>query len=168
MRNKSIDGAEYWAPETEKVIQTIVVRRLYPGDEDKTKRLTNGKYCSQAAHASIAFLTNKFRNSSVAYTAYCDADGKGIKQKQHVVPESLTKEESIWVQEAFTKIVLCVDTEEELLEIYNSAQSEGLTAYMIEDAGLTEFNGIPTKTCVAIGPHYKSKIDKITKNLRLF
>jgi PTH2 family peptidyl-tRNA hydrolase len=38
---------------------------------------------------------------------------------------------------------------------------------MIVDKGLTVFKGIPTKTCLAIGPHYPEKIDIITGHLPL-
>ena len=38
---------------------------------------------------------------------------------------------------------------------------------MIVDAGLTEFNGVPTKTCIAIGPANPDDIDEITKHLKL-
>jgi PTH2 family peptidyl-tRNA hydrolase len=35
------------------------------------------------------------------------------------------------------------------------------------DAGLTEFNGVPTKTCIAIGPNWSDEIDEITGHLKL-
>ena len=37
----------------------------------------------------------------------------------------------------------------------------------IEDEGRTEFKGIPTKTCIAIGPNKAKEIDKITGHLPL-
>ena len=79
----------------------------------------------------------------------------------------LTEEELMWIENQFTKICLCVDTEEELLEVYNKAKELGLTVHLIQDAGHTEFSE-PTYTCLAIGPHFKSKIDPVTKDLRLF
>jgi PTH2 family peptidyl-tRNA hydrolase len=33
--------------------------------------------------------------------------------------------------------------------------------------GKTEFNGVPTKTCLGIGPAKAEKIDKITGDLKL-
>jgi PTH2 family peptidyl-tRNA hydrolase len=38
---------------------------------------------------------------------------------------------------------------------------------LIIDSGLTEFGGVPTKTCVAIGPDIDAKIDVLTKHLKL-
>lgn len=35
------------------------------------------------------------------------------------------------------------------------------------DAGLTEFKGIPTKTCIAIGPADSNEINKISGHLKL-
>jgi len=38
---------------------------------------------------------------------------------------------------------------------------------VIVDSGLTEFHGVKTKTCLAIGPNKKEDIDKITGSLKL-
>ena len=38
---------------------------------------------------------------------------------------------------------------------------------MIIDLGKTEFNGEPTKTCLAIGPNKTELIDSITGHLKL-
>ena len=53
-----------------------------------------------------------------------------------------------------------------MIEIYQKALNDKLPCKLIKDKGLTE---IPpnSKTVVGIGPYYKSKIDKITKNLKL-
>ena len=42
------------------------------------------------------------------------------------------------------------------------AEERGIPCKMIVDAGLTEFGGIPTKTCVALGPYDADSIDLIT------
>jgi PTH2 family peptidyl-tRNA hydrolase len=104
-----------------------------------------GKLAAQASHASISFLVDRF-----------------IKK------DKLTEAETIWVEEKFTKICLKVNSEEELLRIYQSAKSQNLECVLITDAGLTEFHGVPTKTCIAIGPDFSDKIDKITNNLKLY
>ena len=54
-----------------------------------------------------------------------------------------------------------------MLDIYQQAKDKGLPCSLIVDAGLTEFNGIPTKTCIAIGPAYSKYIDPITGHLKL-
>ena len=71
------------------------------------------------------------------------------------------------IEGRFTKICVSVDSEEELLEIYNKARSLKLNTSLITDAGLTEFHGEPTKTAVAVGPGKPEVVDKVTGNLKL-
>lgn len=72
-----------------------------------------------------------------------------------------------WMENSFTKICVGVSSEAELDEIFKKAEDSGLTVHMVVDNGLTEFNGVKTKTCLAIGPHYSEKIDVITGHLKL-
>ncbi len=44
---------------------------------------------------------------------------------------------------------------------------KGLVCSLIIDAGLTEFGGVPTRTCIAIGPNWSDEIDEITGHLKL-
>jgi PTH2 family peptidyl-tRNA hydrolase len=67
----------------------------------------------------------------------------------------------------FKKIAVSVNSEEELLEIYQKALDKGLPVKLIKDAGLTEFGGVPTLTCLAIGPENEEKIDEVTGHLPL-
>jgi len=39
--------------------------------------------------------------------------------------------------------------------------------HVITDNGKTEFGGIPTKTCLALGPDLSEKIDEVTGDLKL-
>ena len=72
-----------------------------------------------------------------------------------------------WLNGAFTKICVSVDSEEELLMICEQAKNAGLPVGIITDSGLTEFNGVSTLTCCAIGPAWAEDIDKVTNNLKL-
>jgi len=72
-----------------------------------------------------------------------------------------------WLNGGFAKITTYVDTEEELLALYDRAKAAGLRCALITDSGRTEFGGVPTNTCIAIGPDYAENIDPITKNLKL-
>lgn len=72
-----------------------------------------------------------------------------------------------WLTGRFTKICVSVDSEQELINIYEQAKTAGLLCAIITDAGLTEFNSVPTKTAVAIGPAYPEQIDPITGHLKL-
>ncbi|MCK4830553.1 aminoacyl-tRNA hydrolase [bacterium] len=72
-----------------------------------------------------------------------------------------------WLFGIFTKICVSVDSEEELLALYDKAEEAGILCSLILDSGLTEFDGVPTHTAVAIGPAESSKIDEITGGLKL-
>ena len=50
---------------------------------------------------------------------------------------------------------------------FEKAKEMGLPCSLIEDNGHTVFNGVKTKTTVAIGPASSDDIDKITKRFRL-
>lgn len=129
--------------------QVIVIRTKYPKPDGSLEKLRTGKYIAQAAHASISFLTRRMNGNSGNYKL------------------SLSKVEQEWLESGFTKICVSVDSEEELLAIYEKAKESGLEVHLITDLGRTEFNGIPTKTALAIGPDYSDLIDKITGELKL-
>lgn len=78
-----------------------------------------------------------------------------------------TEEMKLWKDGIFTKICLGVDSEEKLIEIYEKAKQADLPVALIIDSGLTEFKGVYTKTCLAIGPDLSEKIDAITGHLKL-
>lgn len=123
--------------------QVIIIR--------KDLNMRKGKSAAQAAHASMGAILNY---ASPIY----DGDIK-INVEKPAVRE--------WLLGRFTKVTVSVDSEEELLAIYNLALRDGLNAKLIQDAGLTEFGGIPTYTCVCIGPDYPENIDPITGHLKL-
>jgi PTH2 family peptidyl-tRNA hydrolase len=63
--------------------------------------------------------------------------------------------------------VCYVDSELELEDLHQKALDKGMISHMIEDNGATEFNGVKTKTCVAIGPAEDSKFVGLTDHLPL-
>ena len=75
--------------------------------------------------------------------------------------------ERAWLTGSFAKVCCRVDSEEQLLEIYEKAQEAGLEVHLITDSGKTEFHGVPTNTCLAIGPDDADKIDLISGHLQL-
>jgi len=117
----------------------------------KDLNMRKGKIASQVAHGALAFLTR---------------NGAWMDNMFSSIPPNY-KEAREWMEESYTKITCSVDSEQELDEIYNKAKEAGLETHLVIDSGLTEFNGVPTKTIVAIGPHYADKIDPITKHLKL-
>lgn len=70
------------------------------------------------------------------------------------------------IGESHKKIVLGIDGEKALLQLYQQVKDGGLVCSLVLDSGLTEFNGIPTYTSVAIGPDFPEKIDPFTKDLK--
>lgn len=121
----------------DKVKQTIIMR--------KDLNLSKGRLVTQGAHASIAFLTDLIKE-------YNDE------------PLSLTEAQKEWVYGTFYKICLSVNSEKELIDIGYQAVILGLSVKYIEET--TGFDK-PTFTCLAIGPDYSSKIDPVTKHLKL-
>jgi PTH2 family peptidyl-tRNA hydrolase len=147
-----------------KVKQVIVMRTKYPDGKGGTRKLRTGKMIAQGSHASMAWLTNRFRNDLCIDN---DNPKEAIigYRTWRTTPFSL--EEHAWISEKFTKVTVYVETEEELLDLYEKAQSAGLTAHLIQDAGDTDFGGVPTYTALGIGPHDSSKLDPITGHLPL-
>ena len=107
--------------------------------------MRKGKVAAQAAHASAGFLEEIVWN------------------RRPVRPA-----EDEWVHAGRTKIVVQADSEEQLLGIFQRAKEDGLEAHLVQDAGRTEFHGVPTYTALAIGPDEVERIDRITGGLRLF
>lgn len=135
------------------VKQVIVMR--------KDLGMRKGKMIAQGAHASIGSLLTYF--SKLKYTTDIDKSNNWIY-------ECRFKEGSVldqWLNGSFTKICVSVNSEEELLDVYKKAKKANLPCKLITDSGLTEFNGIPTNTCVGVGPFLSEEIDKITGNLPL-
>jgi PTH2 family peptidyl-tRNA hydrolase len=105
-----------------------------------------GKKMGQAGHAVLALFEKQI---------YENIDENGF------VKFRLTPEQIAWRKSQWRKIVLQVNSEEELLTIYEYAKKQGISAELIVDAGLTEWDE-PTKTCVALGPDYDERIDQVT------
>lgn len=72
-----------------------------------------------------------------------------------------------WHDSAHAKIVVKVNSEEELLELAEKADAANIGHYLVRDAGRTE---VPpdTPTALAIGPDYEPEINKITGSLELY
>jgi len=71
-----------------------------------------------------------------------------------------------WRDEGAKKVVLKVDTLEELEDLSRKADAYGIVNVLIVDRGLTE---IPpnTVTALGLGPDKNEVIDKVTGNLKL-
>jgi PTH2 family peptidyl-tRNA hydrolase len=131
--------------------QVIVVR--------KDLNMRKGKIAAQASHASMSFLTRRM-------TYMPD---KALEQDMgyRYSLRRLSEAEKHWLENSFAKICLYVEDATELLAVYEHAKTLGLEVNIIVDSGRTEFHGVPTTTCIAIGPDWCDKIDEVTKQLKL-
>jgi PTH2 family peptidyl-tRNA hydrolase len=127
--------------------QVIVIRR------DLAMR--RGKEIAQGSHASMSFLTRRM-----------PAEKRNPTDNSHVVV--LRAVEAEWMDGSFAKVCLQVPGEAELLDVYERAMAAGLEVHLITDSGRTEFGGVPTRTCLAIGPDDSDAIDKVTGDLKLY
>lgn len=101
-------------------------------------KLPKGKAAAQAAHASVDAV---------------------LKSGQDVLKK--------WKGTGMAKIVLKVADEKELVLHFQAAKELNIACSLITDAGRTVVSP-GTKTAVAIGPDEEEKIDKITKNLKMY
>lgn len=123
--------------------QVIVVNR--------NLNMPHGKLAAQVSHASLGALFE------------C---GRKNEKELHIDFEKDSAVEK-WVNERFTKVVLYVKSDEKLVEVYNKAKEKGLPCSLITDAGFTVFNGVPTRTCVGIGPCFPDEFIGVTDKLRV-
>jgi PTH2 family peptidyl-tRNA hydrolase len=125
--------------------QVIVIRR--------DLRMRRGKEIAQGAHAATAWLADlvlqTLRTNDVDHLA-------------------LSPAERAWLESSFRKVTVKVNSEEELIAVYQKALDAGLVVHLITDRGLTEFGGVPTRTCLAVGPDYDDLIDPVTGDLELY
>jgi len=121
--------------------QTIVLR--------KDLNMRKGKMIAQGAHASMRAILKLGRQEG----------------ENFVIP--LDDRLAPWLLGRFKKICVSVNSEAELLALHEKAQSLGLITALIQDAGLTEFGGVPTYTAVAVGPDREDRVDAVTGNLPL-
>lgn len=103
-------------------------------------KMGTGKLAAQVAHAAVM----------------------GADKARHVRPE--------WFKEWFTmgqaKVVVKVQSMEELIEVRKRAESLHLPVVQVQDSGITQ---IPpgTSTCIGIGPAPSDLVDRVTSDLRL-
>ena len=113
-----------------------------------------GKYCSQAAHAAVGAVIQALYGFRLEENDF-RLDAYAYKVRKDAYVDSATKD---WLAGEFTKITVAVDSLEALEEVEKKAIN----------ADLNVCDGVPTVTCLAIGPCYSSQVDPLTKNLKLF
>lgn len=127
--------------------QIIVIR--------KDLNMRKGKIAAQAAHASLGRFTQYAEFTIDPFT----------KKRSMIIP--ITEEDSIWLENSFTKICVYVNSEDELLDLDKKVKERNIPCYLIQDNGVTEFNGIKTYTSLSIGPWWSNELNELTGNLPL-
>jgi len=121
--------------------------------------MRKGKIAAQASHASMSFLTKSgstvFDDHHWAYYRTSNFNKDWVYELAH------------WLNNSFRKICVYVNSQEELEAVHQKALDSGLISHLIIDNGATEFNGVPTMTCCAIGPAWGCKFKDITDHLPL-
>jgi PTH2 family peptidyl-tRNA hydrolase len=130
-------------PATRTTKQVIVMR--------KDLGMRKGKMIAQGAHASLKVLLDAGApdSSGASFTIPLDA---ALAQ---------------WLGGRFTKICVSVDSEAALDAVVERARAAGVPCALVVDAGHTEFHGVPTKTCCAVGPAWADAVDAVTGGLPL-
>ena len=104
---------------------------------DESLRLPRGKLAAQVAHASVAALL----------------------ETQPSIQRS-------WFEIGMPKIVLGVESSEELEALAARAADRGIPSALVRDAGRTVVDA-GTATCLGLGPTAAAVIDELTGELRL-
>lgn len=133
-----------------KIKQVIVVRRKFPDGKGGFRGINCGKSVSQGGHGVMAFLKTFGYSQEIGCYA------------------KLTQLQMDWLLAGQTKITVQADMLEELEELHEKALSLGLTSHLVTDHGLTEFNGVPTITCLAIGPNHEEDFQGMASHLKLY
>ncbi|OYT26410.1 MAG: aminoacyl-tRNA hydrolase [Thermoprotei archaeon ex4572_64] len=107
-------------------------------------KLSCGKIAAQVAHGSVSLILNILEGSNKIWKEWLNE----------------------WLISGQKKIVLAVNSLNELLELEEKARKLDLPTMIIQDAGLTE---IPpgTITVLAIGPAPEELVNKVTGHLKL-
>jgi PTH2 family peptidyl-tRNA hydrolase len=137
-----------------KTKQIIVVRR--------DLKMKHGKMAAQVAHAAMSFLT---REGRVGWQADMLNDVFMNDDDSIDIHNAAIRD---WLANSFTKVVLGVDSEEELREILAKAEESGIMVHLVVDNGRTVFNNIPTPTCLALGPDWNENLDELVGHLKLY
>jgi len=104
-------------------------------------KMSKGKVAAQVAHGSL------------------EAALKVMKRDEQIFKK--------WRSEGMKKVVLKVESENELIKRKSEADMAGLTNALITDAGHTELPA-GTRTVLAIGPDKERNIDEVTGDLKAY
>ena len=130
--------------------------------------IRKGKFGAQCAHASLGALLTLFSvyKQELVRLGTFDVEPGKVQYEYSLTfgKDSILND---WLNGKFTKVVVSVDSDEELVALNKALDETYIPHALITDSGLTEFHGVPTNTCLGIGPYEAEEIDKFTGNLPL-
>lgn len=103
-------------------------------------KMPKGKLCAQVSHAALKVGMKQFKRNKDIFN---DWDNEGSK-----------------------KVILKVDSVDEILKFKNLMDRENITNALIKDAGRTFFDS-PTITTLGVGPDKENLLDKFFNDLKL-
>ena len=126
-------------------------------------KMRKGKIAAQAGHACIDAILMALNKEGRMNDFELISDEIALKKTDK--PSSPLSD---WFMYGCAKVCVYVDSEEALLDIAQKAKEKGIIASVITDAGMTEFHGVPTKTCLALEPLASEIADELTGDLPLY
>jgi PTH2 family peptidyl-tRNA hydrolase len=117
--------------------------------------MRKGKMVSQGAHASLKAILDQGKVIEVL----------GNTLDVFAIP--LTEHLHEWITTNFKKITVQAPDEQTLHDVIQKAKEAEIPYALILDSGLTEFGGVATYTCCAIGPADDEIINSITGDFKL-
>lgn len=139
-----------------KAKQMIVMRR--------DLKMRKGKIAAQAGHACVEATLAALVRENRLNQVHATTDGWVYLEDDGAEPTPLSE----WFEAGVAKVCVYVDSEEALLDLANKARDKGFVYSLIRDAGLTEFHGEPTYTCLALEPLFPEQVDPLTGDLPLY
>ena len=116
----------------------------------KDLKMNPGKLAAQCSHASVKAIMDTFN----------------ILENRVIFKSNISETMYDWLINSYAKVVLRVDSEKELLTLYEEIKDK-VPCALILDEGRTVFKE-PTYTCLGIGPEECSILDEFTKHLKLY
>jgi PTH2 family peptidyl-tRNA hydrolase len=101
--------------------------------------MRKGKMAAQIAHSVMKGLVDNALDNVVGYVVRGDDGNEYIVRHPRLLVVPCTEDEWGWLQGKFTKIVLNLPSEADLLLAYAEAKARSLPCCLVTDAGATEF-----------------------------
>ena len=126
-------------------------------------KMRKGKIAAQAGHACVDAVLMALKKEERLEELVMTSEGMMLQES-----DKQSTPLSDWFRYGCAKICVYVDSEQALLEIAQKARERGVLVSVITDAGMTEFHGVPTNTCLAFEPLPAEIADELTGALPLY